>query len=158
MTEPLRILAYYRADTSVRVRRILILGPALMSFGGMVIAISFLTHQPERVRTLSAAAGFVLIAGAAILTAATLQRILRDDGYLAIRTDGVVVQNASQETLVLWNDLAEVRWDAPGRTLVIGRTGGEPLVVAWSFARISGPELADRIEQDRRKAIMGLLR
>jgi hypothetical protein len=87
-----------------------------------------------------------------------LQRILRDDGYLAIRTDGIVVQAAAIETLVPWAELAEARWDEPGHALILARAAGQPLVVEWSFARISGPELVARIEQDRRKAAMGLLR
>jgi hypothetical protein len=158
MTEALRILAFYRADTSARVRRVLIFAPVAMTLAGMVIAVSFLTHQPERVRVMSAALGFAMVAGTGIMTALVLQRVLRDDGYLAIRTDGIVVQAAARESLVPWAELAEARWDEPGRTLILARSEGPPVVVAWSFARISGPELVDRIEQDRRKAKMGLLR
>jgi hypothetical protein len=158
MTEALRILSFYRADTSAHVRRILIFAPGLMTLGGMVIAVSFLTHQPERVRVASAAMGFALVAGTGIMTAVVLQRILRDDGYLAIRTDGIVVQAAAIETLVPWAELAEARWDEAGHALILARAAGQPLVVGWSFARISGPELVARIEQDRRKAAMGLLR
>lgn len=158
MNEPVRIVEWYRPDTSARVRRILLVAPALMSFGGMVIAVSFVTHQPERVRVESAAAGFILIAGSAVFTAATMYRILREDGSLALRTDGVTVQSAARETLVLWSDLEGVRWDPAQRALVLERKGADPVVVTWSFARISGPELAERIERDRLKAAMGLLR
>jgi hypothetical protein len=158
MPEPVRILDWYRPDTSARVRRILLVAPGLMSFGGLVIAVSFITRQPERVRVDAAALGFVLIAGSSVFTAATMFRILREDGSLALRTDGVVVQSAGRETLVGWSDLEAARWDASRKALILDRKGADPLVVAWSFAGISGPALAERLERDRLKAAMGLLR
>ncbi len=158
MSEPVRILEWYRPDTSVRVRRILIIAPALMSLSGVVIGLSFLTHQPEQVRTGAAAIGFVMVAGSAIFTAGAMHRILRDDGSLTLRTDGVSVQSSGRETLVAWADLESARWDSTRGVLVLERRGSESVLVAWSPARVSGPELAERIEHDRRKAAMGLLR
>ena len=158
MTEPVRILDWYRADTSARVRRILMVAPALMSFGGIVIAISFLSHQSQRVRVDAAAVGFVLIAASSVFTAATMYRILREDGSVTLRTDGVAVQSSGQETVVAWADLEAARWDLDQGALVLERRGAAPVVVAWTPAKISGPALAERLERDRQRAAMGLLR
>ncbi len=158
MGDPIRILEWYRADTSARVRRVLVVAPALMTSSGVVIGLSFLTHQPEHTRTMAAAIGFAMVAGSALFTAAAMQRILREDGSLSLRTDGVSVHSAGHETFVAWTDLEGARWDEAAKALVLERRGGPAVTVAWSPARISGPALAERIERDRRKAAMGLLR
>jgi hypothetical protein len=153
-----RILAFYRADPWARMRRVLFVGPSALTLGGLVIAVSFLTHQPSAVRVDSAAAGFVLIAGGAIYTMAGMQRILRDDLSLVLRTDGVVVQSAAAETLIAWDELTGARWDSSRAELVLERARGEPLVLARPFARIAGPELAANIASTKRKVAMNLLR
>lgn len=84
-------------------------------------------------------------------------RILRDDAYLAIRTDGVVFQASSRETLIAWSELARARWDEAQGGLVLERREGEALVVARRFAGIAGPALAEKVERARRRASMGML-
>jgi hypothetical protein len=139
-------------------RRVLIYGPALLTIGGLVVAVSFLTRQPNHVRVEAAALGLVLTAGGAIFTMAAMHRILREDSYLAIRTDGLALQSASFETRIAWVELERVKWDASRSELVLERSGGEEIVFARPFARITGPALAQRIEQMRRRVEMGLVR
>jgi len=86
--------------------------------------------------------------------------ILRDDAYLAIRTDGVALVSPASpagEVLLAWSDLARARWDDRRVELVLERKEGEPVVVARPFARIGGPELAGKIEQARRRESLGML-
>jgi hypothetical protein len=155
------ILSFYRADSWPRIRRVLLVGPTILTFGGLVVAVSFLTRQPRDVRTAAAALGFVLVAGGAIFTVLGMQRILRDEVYVILRSDGVVLQQhagrGAGETLVAWDDLERARWDAGRAALVLERKHGEPVVVARAFARIRGPDLAAQIEQSRRRAAMGFL-
>jgi hypothetical protein len=152
------MVTFYRADPWKRMRRVLLAGPGALTLGGVVIAVSFLTHQPLSMRVDFAAAGFVLIAGGAIYTLAGMQRILRDDLTLVLRTDGVLIQSSARETFIAWDDLREARWDPSRSELVLERAAGEPIVLARPFARIAGPELAKAIASTRRKAAMNLLR
>jgi hypothetical protein len=154
----IRIVDWYRADPWPRMRRTLLTGPAGLTLGALAVAVSFLTSSSQELRAYAAGSGLALVAGAAIFTVASMHGILRDEAYLAIRTDGVILQYASQQTFVGWDALARARWDAMRNELVLDRAFGGPLVIGRAFARISGPALADRIEHARRKAAMGLLR
>jgi len=153
-----RIVEWYRADAAARIRHVLLRGPVALTSGGLVIAISFLTRQAQDLRVAAAALGFVLIAGGATYTMFAMQRILRDDVCLAIRTDGVALQTADGETLIRWSELTETSWDEAQHALSLGRSGGSAVVVGRAFGGIGGAELAARIAGAKRKAQMNLLR
>jgi hypothetical protein len=152
------IVDWYRADDSKRMRRVLVTGAACLTLGGLVVAVSFLTHQPARIREYAAVLGVVLVAGSAASTAIRMQAILREDVSVVLRTDGVAIQAGPDETIVPWGDVERARWDEARGALVIERVGAEAVVVAWRPAHISGPALAARIERDKQRAAMGLLR
>jgi hypothetical protein len=154
-TEP-RIVEWHRADPWPRIRRVLVIGPTILTLGGLVIAVSFLTRQPLDVRVVATSAGFALVIAGAAFTLLSMHHILRNEVSLVLRTDGVLVQSARSETLVLWDDLREARWDAEAASLVLERSGGEPIVVATVHVRIGGAELAARVLQQKRKAAMNL--
>jgi hypothetical protein len=158
MSNRVAIIDWYRADDSRRMRRVLVTGATCLTMGGLVIAVSFLTHQPERIREYAAAIGIVLVAGSAAFTAVRMQAILREDVSVVLRTDGVAVQAGPSETIVPWADLDGARWDEARGALILERRGAEAVVVSWRPARISGPALAARIERDKQRAAMGLLR
>jgi hypothetical protein len=153
-----RILAWYRVDPWPRMRRVLVAGPAALSLGGLVVGVSFATREPRDVRSMAVLLGLGLVAGGAGFTLAAMFHLLRDDAYLAIRTDGVVVHASqrSAETLVAWADLSRVRWDERRLELVLERANGDAVVMNRMFARISGSALAEKIEQARRRMSMGL--
>ena len=151
-----RILEWYRADPWPRMRRVLLVGPTILTLGGLVIAVSFLTRQTPDVRATAVVLGFALILGGAGFTLASMHGILRSEVSLVVRTDGVFVQSASAETLVPWDELLDVRWDAGAGALVLERSSGEPVVVARPPARMAGPDLANRVLQHKRKAAMNL--
>jgi hypothetical protein len=152
-----RILDWYRTDPWPRMRRVLIAGPALLSLGGLVVAVSFATREPRVVRSVASVVGLALVAGGASLTLGGMFGILRDDAYLAIRTDGVVFQASSRETLLAWSELARARWDEAQGGLVLERRDGEAFVVPRRFAGIAGPALAEKVELARRREAMGML-
>jgi hypothetical protein len=166
MTEPdpnVRIVDWFRVDPWPRMRRVLIAGPALLTFGGLVVAVQFVTRAPPGLRALSAALGLALVASGAGFTLVSMYRILREDTYLAIRTDGVVYRSdegngeGEGQTRIAWDDLARARWDAAAGAIVLEPVAGDVLLVARRFAGISGPALAERIERSRQRASMGLL-
>jgi Bacterial PH domain len=152
-----RIVEWYRADPWPHMRRVLLIGPTLVTLGGIVVSVSFVTRQTTEVRVASALAGFVLVAGGALFTMLGMHRILRDDLYLSLRTDGVVIQSSGREELVAWESFYRARWDTSRRELVIERDDGEPIIVPRPFAGIDGLVLARRIEATKRRVAMNLL-
>lgn len=157
MSEGPRIVEYYRADAWPAMRRVLVAGPAVLTLGGLVIAFSFLTHQSHAVRLEAGAFGFVLIAAGALTTTIGMQRILRDELFVALRSDGIAIQSSAGETLVGWDDLREARWHADRAELVLEREAGAPIVLSRPFSRIAGGALAQRILAVKRKVAMNLL-
>jgi hypothetical protein len=153
-----RILAFYRSDPWPRMTRVLLVGPGALTLGSLVIAVSFLAHQAHRVRVDAAAVGFVLVAGGAAYTLLGMQRILRNDLVVVLRTDGLAVQVAAEETVVPWDEVEGARWDASRRALVLEYAGREPMVLPGPFARIAGNELAQAILTTKRRIAMNLLR
>ena len=137
-------------------RRVLVAGPMLLTLGGLVVGVSFAARAPAATRELADIAGLFLVAAGAAVTMAGMHRILRDDRYLSVRTDGVMLHAGSLETFVAWDDLARVRWDGSGPALLLERKEGEAVVVAHRFATIDGAALAERIERARRRAAMGM--
>jgi hypothetical protein len=156
--KPPRILEWYRADPWPGMRRVLVVGPALLTLGGLVIAVSFLSSVSREMRIDSSAAGFALIGGGALATMFGMGRILRDDSYVALRTDGIVIRVGGDETLVPWDALHAVRWDASRTVLILEREGAPSIAVERGFARTPGSEVAERIEQTRRRAALNMLR
>lgn len=158
MPDRVVIIDFYRADNWGRMRRVLVTGATGVTLGGLVIAVSFLTHRPERMREYAAALGIALVAASAAFTSLGMQGILREDVSVVLRSDGVAVQAGAKETLVTWAELQAARWDEERGSLVIERFGGEALLVGWRPSRITGPGLAARIVRERQRAAMGLLR
>jgi hypothetical protein len=153
-----RIVEWYRVDPWPRMRRFVVAGPGLLTLGGLVVAVSFMTHQPSDVRLVATMVGFALVAGAAVVTTIGMSRILRDDEYLALRTDGVVIRAGDCDTLVRWNELAAARWDPARGELVLERDGADEVRTTCRFARVSGRELAERIARTKLRVAMNLLR
>ena len=156
MAPPAHLVDFYRADSWPRMRCVLIAGPVLLTLGALVVPVAFATREPAAMRELADIVGLLLIAGGASLTMAGLHGLLRDDAYLALRTDGVLFQSASLEAFVPWDDLVGARWDGARPALLLERRGGEVVVVPRRFARLDGPALAERIERARRRASLGI--
>jgi hypothetical protein len=138
-------------------RRVLVVGPAVLTAGGLVIALTFAVHLARAARIDCTLAGLALVAGGASLTAVNMQRLLREEVSLALRTDGIAVQSAGTESFVSWDELERARWDEGGPALVLERRNAAPLVITRRFARIEGPALAARVQAAKRKAAMNLL-
>jgi hypothetical protein len=153
-----RIVEWFRVDPWPRIRVVLLTGPVVLTLGGLVIAVSFLTRASRDTRIEAAIAGFVLVASGALTTFIGMQRVLRDEVFLALRTDGLVVQTRQGETFVTWDDLEEARWDGGRGLLLLTRADASVVTVGERFAGIDGKALADRIRMTKRRAAMNLLR
>jgi hypothetical protein len=156
-----RIVEWYRADHGPRMRRILIAGPAVLTLGGLVVAVSFMGRHAE-LRVAAALAGLALVASGAVFTAAAMYWTLRQDAYVALRTDGLTLHGGSasspEETFIAWDALVEARWDAGRAELRLERVAGEAVVVTRRYAGVTLSDLAHKIERTRLRAAMGLLR
>jgi hypothetical protein len=156
--EPPRIVECHRGDVGARMRRILLIGPSVLTVGGIVIAASFITHQPRALRVDATLLGLLLVAGGALTTIVGMQRLLTEDVSLALRTDGLTLQSSGHESLVTWDEIERAGWDPVRGELVIERTGAPPIAISRTFAGIDGPTLAARIVATKRRAAMNLLR
>jgi hypothetical protein len=136
--------------------RVLLIGPPTLTAGGLVIAVSFLTHQPLDVRVLAAAVGFVLVASGAGFTLVSMHQILRSEVSLVVRSDGVVVQSDRSELVVEWPRLQGARWDAARSELVVEREGGEPIGLGRALTAAQAARAIDAILQAKRRAEMNL--
>lgn len=160
--DAVRIVEWYRADHGPRMRRVLFAGPGVLTLGGLIVAVSFVARHGADVRVAAALAGLALVALGAVFTAAAMYWTLRQDVYVALRTDGLSLHGGSasapEETFIAWDAMAAARWDGARRELRVERVQGEALVVTRRYAGVSLSDLAYRIEQTRRRAAMGLLR
>lgn len=160
------IVAYHRVDPTARILRYLGIGAAAMSGGSVVMAGAFarLGHASldffadQRVMFL----GFVLGAvGLSFMTLGglyailNLKRILSEEQYLALRTDGALFRDEAELTLCRWEDVEAIR--AEGDRVIFVRHDGSEWVRAERFADTDAEALARRAAEVRRKALFGLL-
>jgi hypothetical protein len=152
-----RMVEWHRASAGSRIRRVLFVGPFVVSLGGVVTAASLLVHPARDVRIACTLAGLLLVAAGASTTIVGMQRLLREEVYLALRTDGLFVQQAGQQALVVWEDLERAHWDESKGELVLERLNAPPIAMGARFAGIGGARLVQRILAIKRKAAMNLL-
>ena len=146
------MVEWYRADPWPSIRPVLLVGPPLLTLGGLVVAVSFLTHQPREVRVVAAVAGLALVAGGALFTMISMHWTLRDDTYIALRTDGVVIQSAGSEVLIAWDGSpAKHGLGSLAGQSSSGERQARVVILGRPFARIAGPALALRVKAVQRQ-------
>lgn len=160
-----RIVAWYRVDPSARLVGALALGATIMTLGSVAMALSFarLGHasldfaDPRALGPAFAAGGLGLatIVGGALACILWLRRVLAEERYLALRTDGIYFRDGARREVVRWEDVREVR--AEGEVLVLERHDGTRWSRAERFAGASAEDLARRARDTRGKALFGLL-
>lgn len=101
--------------------------------------------------------GLLCIATGGATAIVGLRRVLTEESYLALRTDGAYFRRGDERALCRWEDVEEVRWMADARALWFIRHEGPPWIRAERFAGVEGAELAKRASEIRRKALFGLL-
>lgn len=175
-----RLVAWYRPEIARRLRRVLLPAAGLMLLGSLAWAHVKLFHGGPDVLGRAAppaqgtplppaplppaeafglmAIGLVLCVAGGLLAILGLLRTMREDVYLALRTDGALWHRGGDEVFLPWGELERVRWDAEQAALVFERRDGDaPFQLGGRFADVEGPELARRLDDVRRKAIWGLL-
>lgn len=97
----------------------------------------------------------IVVGGASVIIG--LRRELRHEAYLALRTDGALHRDGGTCSLVRWDDVEAVRWDAARARLAFVAHDGSEWILEERFAGIDGEDLARRAGTIRRKALFGLL-
>lgn len=177
---PVRLVAWYRPEVARRLRRVLLPAALLMLLGSLTWAHVAVFHggrdvvaqeaypapgQPTRlVSAPPGAAVGLMLGGLALCVSGGLLAVLgllwtmREESYLALRTDGALWHRDGEEIFIDWDHIERVRWDADARALVFDRRDrAEPFRLERRFADVEGPDLAKRLEDVRRKAIWGLI-
>lgn len=160
-----RIVAWYRVDPTPRILRVLALGAAVMTLGSVVMGAAFaeLGHSPvdftdQRALWIAfgiGGAGLATVLSGGVVCILGLRRVLAEERYLALRTDGLYLRDGTEREVIPWDDVREVGHE--GEALVVERQDGRRWVRAERFAGVTAKELAARVRDTRGKALFGLL-
>jgi hypothetical protein len=142
---------------------VLLPAAVVMAVGSVVTGIGFGNASFEALmsswvwRVPATVGGLGLVAAAGLRAVWGLRRLLAEDSYIALRTDGVVVAESGGRTVeVPWDDLVECRLDDDGETLRLERCDGSLTRVRARFSGIDPAGLARRVEHLRRRTAFGL--
>jgi hypothetical protein len=152
------LLAFYRRDEP-RVRGILVRGGVSLSVGALLLLLCALTerlHLATGVRVGMSVLGALLFGHALVTGFMQLPTLLRHDVYVAIRTDGLLLNlEPDPEILLPWADLASI--DAVGEEVVLRRRAGDPIRLRGRYGGKSQADLARCLDDARRKSSLDLL-
>lgn len=174
------MLDAYRVDVSRALSRVLGLAAALVLVGSMATGAALVLArlegvpitvgrrpdvaiatqaQPSVAPSASplglGALGLLFVLGGAATAIVGLRRVLREERYLLLRSDGALFVQGRRRRLVKWQDVEDVRHE--GRELVFLCHDGRALSIEERYGGVSLPELARRAALLRRKALFGLL-
>lgn len=143
------MLEWYRADRSQRIERVLVLASMLVTVGAVVGAAAI------RCGHGLAFVALVLVLSGGVSAILGLRREIREERWLALRTDGLVYSRAGRTRRMPWRFIEQVR--AEGPTLVIVLRSGKRIEIRDRFAGTTRAALSESIAQMRRRAALGLL-
>jgi hypothetical protein len=177
---PLAPIAFwFRINESRRIAKFLSVGASGMVLGALLIArlvtraasISVLTsHSPTRVPMtwpppapdpetwVPALLGFTFLVGGGLFAILGLRRVLEEERYLALRVDGLLFVDGSTRRFVSWDDVADVRYEAPGNAIVFVRESASDWVLDCRFAGASNSEIVKKALEVRRRSLLGMYR
>ena len=103
------------------------------------------------------AGGLLLILVSNLVLVLSLRRHLAVERFILLRADGLVRQVDTVYTLVEWDEIEHVRYDAARAAVVLEMRAGGELALADQYAGIQPEALATLVRDVHRKAIWGLL-
>ena len=160
MNEKTLILAWFRVDQSRSIGRLLLRSALILLAGSVLVAGYWTTelHPPPHRWAFGASGGFLCVIGP--LTALLgLRKILSEDAYVALRTDGVFLSNATRaggEQLIGWDDFIDAAEE--GGATVLSMRDGSPLVFDRPLAGADARVFARQLAQMRRRLLLGIPR
>jgi hypothetical protein len=112
--------------------------------------------DPSPVELALLAGGILLIVSGGASAIVGLRRVMTEETYLALRTDGALYRAGRERSFVAWDEVEEVTWD--GSAVLFVRHDGSAWARSERFADIDGIGLAKCAADVRRKALFGLIR
>ncbi|MGM0577680.1 MAG: hypothetical protein ACQEXJ_18280 [Myxococcota bacterium] len=100
--------------------------------------------------------GVLATGAAALYVTVEMTRLLSDDSALVLRSDALVHTRGARSVVLGWGDVMGAE-ATPEGTVRILRRHAEPHVIGERFLDADAGTVAERIEDVRRKALMGLL-
>jgi hypothetical protein len=143
---------------TARVWPLLVPATIFISLGALGVCMAFVSHGP-----LHPYAGVITLVGAAfmlaglVLTIFIAKPVLAHDEYVAALESGLLVKLDGEERFFEWSGIAGVVWDAAAAGVVVTMREGAPLVMKKPFGRAKGVEVAQKLDDVRRKAAFSLL-
>lgn len=102
--------------------------------------------------------GLLLIAAGPAAVILGLRRSWRREAMLLLDVDGLVHEDETGALRVRWDDVERVTYDPERDAVALRlRSGAPPIRLGHRFAGVSNAQLAQRLEDVRRKASFGLL-
>jgi hypothetical protein len=151
-------VASFRINMTARVWPFIVPAAVLISVGALGVCMAFVTHGPlQPYASEITLGGAVCMLAGLLLTIFAARPVLTHDEYVAALETGLLCKLDGEETFLLWNAIAAVRWDAAASAVRIEMREGEPLVVAKPFGTATGDAVAAKLDDVRRKADFHLL-
>ncbi len=173
-----KVLDAYRADVTRKLGRalglaaLLVLGGSMLS-GSALVALRMegvpvtLGRRPATLVLLESsapsalpwalgAAGLALVFAGITTAAVGLRRIVAEERYVLLRSDGALFVDGSARRVVKWRNVESVVHE--DGQLVFVCHDGSALTIEGEWGGVALPELARRAAQVRRRALFGLTR
>ncbi len=146
------VVEWYRLDQRREINRAFIIATSLLVPGSVLVAVAVAPFGlPSVARLLVSSLGFLLTAGGPAWAIFGLRRVITADGFIALRTDGLLCDVPSHRGLLPWDEVEEVSEVGPGVQLSL-RSGGQ-VVLTERFHRLLSPDLVLRLREVQRRAL-----
>lgn len=148
-----QLIEWYRIDPTPRVARVLAVAVPMIFVGCVCLALAWIGRSDTtELRWVFACVGALSNVGGPVYAIVGLRRVLTYDEYVAMRTDGLELKLESHSVFYPWDSLSELVLDERGG-LVLPDTY---VVLPARFSGIDARGLVRRMEQQRKRALLGL--
>ncbi len=156
---PRPYLSWYRPAVIERLIRVALLSAVVMTLGMALLGVALWSPRMlDGLRPFAAAiGGAATLAGPLSLVLRFHRLLMRDDGFLGVRLDGVEIRLDEPATFVAWDDLVGV--SAPeGGAIELRLRSGEIVRVDQDFTGATRQAIARELETTRKRVGLGLIR
>lgn len=151
-----KTVEWYRPLVTSQMLRVVVPCSLLVLVASILVGVGILRESEDAVAYTLVLVGFVLLIAGPTLAAYGVLRLVREDVYLSVRTDGVLYHDgAGVASLVAWDDLGGVCVHPDGG-IALKRDAGPDLHIPEAFIGIDDVALAARLTDLQRRALMGI--